>query len=276
MNTADLYNQIQDAGVLFNVRRERMFSESGAISSKYGIINESSNEVIGIVGEGYKMVTNEEVVQSMLASFETAKTDLTDARVSIRTNKGGARAMIDIVLPAYSVLADANRTELKISTLNSYDGAWGYKSRVGGIRVACLNGNIFGKIIGSYSSYHNSKLDVQVGADRLVHMIGDFSKSEEWFEMLMARQATLADLKRIATKFFNIPNEELIDYKPYKKLELLCEAYFTEFGRNMYAIYNCYTDFITHKKRGARSEATSLVYAENKFVEILNSSKLFA
>jgi hypothetical protein len=275
--TADLYNSISDAGALFNVRRERMFSESGALSSKMGIINEATNEVIGIVSENYKVVTNEEVIKSMLGAFDAAKTDLTDARVSVKSNRGGSRTLVDIILPAYNIMEGTNKTELRISTLNSYDGCWRYMSKAGGIRVACLNGNIFGKIVSSYSEYHNSKLDVQIGADRMSKMIGEFSGAEDWFTTLISRPVDGFDVEQMACKFFGKTAAELETYKPYTAhFKLIVDAYFTEMGQNAYSLYNAFTDYISHKKRSDNAQASSLVYAETQLGLILDSNKAFA
>jgi len=277
MTTAtELYSKINTTGCLFNVRREKMVTESGATSKKYGIVNDTTNEVVGIVSAGYKVVTNNQVIEAMFGAFTAAKTDLTDARVDVKHNAGGSRTMVNIILPAYSVLEGKNRTELQISTLNSYDGAWKYLSKCGGIRMACLNGNIFGKIVSSYSEYHNSKLDVNIGAERMSKMIQDFSDSEEWFTYLMGKEVHASSVPQLAAKFFRMEVKDLADYRPYTKLKLLVDAYFTEMGSNAYALYNAFTDYITHKKRSPVAAATSQVFEETQLRHLLDSSKVFA
>jgi hypothetical protein len=274
--TAELYDTINKSGALFNVRRERMYSESGAASDKFGIVNDYTNEVIGIVSEGYKVLTNDEVIRSMLASFDKSAIDLTDAAVEVKANSSGSRSMVNIVLPAYSVLAGPNETNLQISALNSYDGKFKYMSKAGGLRLKCLNGNILGKIVSSYSGYHNARLDVEIGSQHMLKMIAEFSKSQDWFNALMAKPVTTEEVLAVAARFFNVKAEDLKDYRPWRKLSELIDGYFKEMGQNAYALYNALSDFVSHRKRSDKALVTSLLNDEKAFALVLNNEQTFA
>jgi hypothetical protein len=183
--------------------------------------------------------------------------------------------MVNFMLPSISVLEGPNKTNLQISTLNSYDGAWKYQSKAGGIRIACLNGNILGKIVSSYSAYHNAKLDVAFGAQSMTRMIADFSESDAWFNAMINRKVDSDDVRLMASKFFNVETKDLAEHRPYVVFKTILDGYFLEMGKNAYALYNAFTDYITHKKRSARAQASSLFYDEKQLKSIIDRHAIF-
>jgi hypothetical protein len=276
MTTTAIYEKIRDQGALFNVRTEPLFTESGQrVPQRVAIVNAESNQPLSVVSTKYKVVSNEQVVRATLDAIDRAHLDTTDADVIVQNGAHGAKSMVRIQLPAYSILAGGNQTNLEIVTLNSYDGSWKYVSRAGGIRMACLNGQVMGKMIGTYSQYHNASLNVERGAEQLVRMISDFTSSEEWFNMMMGRKVTVEDVEQLACRFINIPLAHKDDSRMVKKLLELYDAYAREMGANAYAVYNAFTDFITHRSRHKTSVATSRLYDENRFTSEILTAKVF-
>jgi hypothetical protein len=274
MTTTAIYEKIRDQGALFNVHTEPLFTEKGArVPQRVAIINSESGTPLSVVSTKYKVVSNEQVVRATLDAIDRAHLDTTDADVIVQNGAHGAKSMVRIQLPAYSILAGGNQTNLEIVTLNSYDASWKYVSRAGGIRMACLNGQVMGKMIGSYAQFHNASLNVERGAEQLVRMIKDFTSSEEWFNMMMGRKVTQDDLDTMICKFLNIPQAHIGDSRMAKRLQELYDGYAREMGANAFALYNAFTDFITHRSRHKTSVATSRLYDENRFTnEILTSS----
>ena len=276
MSTLAIYDRIKDLGALFNVRTEPVITESGLrVPQRVAIVNVENNQPLSVVSSKYKVVSNDEVVRATLKAIDHAQLDTTDADVIVQNGAHGAKSMIRIQLPAYSILSGNNRTNLEIVTLNSYDGSWKYVSRAGGIRLACLNGQVMGKMIGTYSQFHNASLNVERGAEQLVRMIGDFTKSEDWFRAMMSKKVTDEDLDTMISKFLNIPRAHLDDSRMAKKLRETYDAYAREMGANAYALYNAFTDFITHRSRHKTSVATSRLYDENRFTNDILTSKVF-
>jgi hypothetical protein len=286
MTTAALYDMIKDQGALFNVATIDLQTIDGVrIPNKRAIVNAETHQPLGIVGNKYKVVTNAEVVTSMLESIETANLDVTDATVRVQSAKGGARTLIDIVLPAYSMMAGKNETVMRISTLNSYDGSWLYTSKAGGIRMACANGQVIGNIIGTYKQRHNSMLDVKRGAEHLVNMIGEFNQSEELFQRMISTKIDGAQVITAIGRFIGkldsnrpateVEAEAISTHRVGKALLDRYDAYAIEMGHNMYALYNAFTDYITHKKRGADTAATSVTFDEQKLSHMIDQ-KVFA
>ncbi len=277
MSIANIYDSIKSQHALRNVTAEPIYlSGDRAIPGKRAIVLADTGEAISVVSDRYKVVSNEEVMNATLQAIDTAKLDTTDASASVSFSNRGARTMVRIMLPAYSVLANStNETKMEIVTLNSYDGAWKYSSRAGGIRLACLNGQVMGKMIGSYSQFHNQSLNVQRGAENLVRMIGDFSKSQDWFLAMMNRPADENDVRTLGSKLLNLPTVQFDESRAGKRLLASYDAYAREMGANAYAVYNTFTDFITHRSRHKSAMASSRLIDENTFSAKVLSSALF-
>lgn len=275
--TADLYNAIADKGVLFNVRREPMFLANGTqVKGRDAIVRADTDQPIAIVSKTYRVINNEDMIRSSLQAIETAKMDLTDASVEVQTAYDGARSMVTLVLPAYRLsVQEKNDTAMQMVMLNSYDASWKFVARVGGFRFKCANGQFFGQKIGGYSMFHRQNLDVTHLADNMVRMMGDFNNSAEWFEAMTKRQVSEDEVKQFIAKFLKIEVKDLDSSRIAKKLLSMWAAYAQEMGRNAYALYNTFTDFITHKKRLERAQADSFLWEEQRFSKLMDSNKLF-
>ena len=77
----NLMGQIEDAGLLFNVRQARVFAEKHDVSlygqeglysvdGKKALINCKTGKVISVVSDRYKVVTNHEIFHSFCKSIE--------------------------------------------------------------------------------------------------------------------------------------------------------------------------------------------------------------
>jgi hypothetical protein len=173
--------------------------------------------------------------------------------------------------PAYQVLkSTSNATHLSIVVMNSYDGSWRYQTNLGAIRMACANGCVFGDMLSSAKYSHRTGISVADISDRLVGMIDDFGNSEEWFMKLMARSVTDEEADAVFVKFLKLPEHRDIDNsRVVNSLHALFDKYATEMGRNTYALYNALTDYVTHRKRRKGTEASSLVYEEERLGKAL-------
>ena len=243
MNT--LMDQVQEQGALFNVRKENLMTESGAlVKNRIAIVNEDSEQVVGIVSPKYNMVTNHQVLEHLSQALDESQLDVEGMQVQVRQAYGGARSMVDVVLPRHEIDIGSDKSQLRITALNSYDGRWKYSMKAGAIRMACLNGQILGSFVGAYVEYHNAKLCVETGAKQLVDMADRFTEAEDWWEAddgAQGRQGAGPEDVRC------VPDRQGQDRRPravpdpsprVKKLFTLWQAYSKEMGSNAYALYN--------------------------------------
>lgn len=277
----NLIEQVREQGALFNVRTEEVVSLSGIkAEGKRMIINEVTNGCIGIVSDKYRVVTNLEVLEHLSTALERSSLDLAGLTVDVKQSHGGARAMVNVRLPAHEIDIRGDKSQLQISVLNSYDGRWKYQSRAGAIRMACLNGQILGSFVGSYTEYHNAKLDVEAGAQQLINMANDFNNAKDWWMQMIERKVDNEQLLRSIAIFLTgkskVDNrEDFLKLPTVRRLIELYDGYSKEMGANAYALYNAMTDFVTHKKYRDETAAAALLTNQEKLRETLNRTKLF-
>lgn len=267
---------------LFNVRREEILTSSGSlIKGKRAIVNDITNEVVGVVSDKYRVVTNHEVMEHMSFALEASGLDLDGISAEAIVGYGGSRAMVNIVIPAHEIKVKGDVSKLKISVLNSYDGRWKYRSYAGALRMACMNGSVLGKFMGTYSEFHTQKLDVKAGAQKIVDMAENFHKAEDWWNQMLERKVDSERLKRAICIFLTGKSEpenrkEIVLTPIALKIIELFNTYSKEFGANAYALYNALTDYVTHKKYNERTKNGMLLLNEEKISMTLSQSALFA
>lgn len=281
----NLMQQIDDAGLLFNVTSHPMLARLGEkgstgsfhtcpIPNKRALINASSGEVISVVSDRYKVVTNEQIFSSFCKSIENSGVDAEGARVNVSQTATGSRAMVDFVFPAHQlqVAGDDSSTALQMCALNSFDGSHRYVVKAGGLRMKCLNGQILGDIVGSYSSTHTASLDVQASADYIVQMITDFNTAGEYWSRMMQTPITWEMADDVIKMFLDLPE----DFHPgekhnarYEHCEALVGRYFQEMGSNVYALYNALTDYVSHPIRQSQNRTNKTLRERAKVQAIL-------
>lgn len=282
----NLMQQIDDAGLLFNVTSHSMLARlekneaTGTFSTcpipnKRALINAKSGEVISVVSDRYKVVTNEQIFSSFCKSIENSGVDAEGARVNVSQTESGGRAMVDFVFPAHQlqVAGDDSSTALQMCALNSFDGSHRYAVKAGGLRMKCLNGQILGDIVGSYSSTHTASLDVQASADYIVQMITDFNTAGEYWSRMMQTPITWEVADDVIKMFLDLPE----DFHPgekhnarYEHCEALVGRYFQEMGPNLYALYNALTDYVSHPIRQSQNRTVKTTRERAKVQAILN------
>lgn len=268
-----LMDQLTDKGALFNVSTDTLMTGSGTVvKNKKSIINNSTGEVIGIVSPKYKVVSNEEIFNSFCKSVENSDLNVEDAMVNVSFANGGSRTLVDFIFPNERVLVpgDTSDTALSITALNSFDGSTRYLTKAGGLRMKCLNGQLIGTVVGSYSSTHSPNLSVEKGAEQVVRMLKEFKGAEEYWGAMMKTKVTDQAAVNVIAQFFNRElHEEPIGSKEASNTFMLWQSYSKEFGANAYALYNALTDWVTHKQ--SKSGASARINRERQLHKTLQS-----
>lgn len=275
-----LMDQIDNAGLLFNVRESKVFTDNGVIAGKKAIINAQTDQAMGIVSTRYKVVSNQEIFENFTAGIAASGIDATDAQVKIVSTPTKSRSIVDFVFPAETIQVggDDSKTALSITALNSYDGTTRYSTKAGGLRMKCLNGQILGKIVGAYSATHTDSLDVAESASRIIGMITEFNNAKDYFNELMTRNVDPAVEMQVMCEFLKIdPASEYEKNKRFIKLHDLASQYKREMGPSVYSLYNALTDFVSHNS--SRSEESAAINQANnrgRLEKLINSHSVFA
>ena len=273
-------DQIDNAGLLFNVRESKVFTDHGEIAGKKAIINASNNQAMGIVSNRYKVVTNQEIFENFTAGIAASGLDATDASVKILSTPTKSRSIVDFIFPAEAiqVAGDTSKTALSITAPNSYDGTTRYITKAGGLRMKCLNGQILGKVVGAYSATHTDSLDVSESASRVIGMITEFNNAKDYFNNLMSRKIDNDVEVAVICEFLKInPSSDFLNNKRFLKVHNLVTDYQREMGPTAYSLYNALTDFVTHNS--ARTDESAAINQTNnrgRLEKLINSNAVFA
>jgi len=277
----NLMTQLDDQGLLFNVTEDKLLTASGIEVPKKKAIIHQSGEVISVVGENYKVVSNEEIFSSFCRGIEESRVDANDAKVEVTQTETGSRAMVTFTLPNVSlqVKDDSSPTVLQFCALNSFDGSTRYLVKAGGLRMKCLNGQIVGDVISSYSSYHTQNLDTDAAADKVINMVSDFNRARTYWRAMMQQYVSTDHAAKVFQKFLYLENidgglDSLMAGKTNKRFDLcmsMWQAYSKEFGLNAYAVYNVLTDYVSR----ADLSAAGQMRERNHVIKLLNKEAVF-
>lgn len=272
----DLMSKIADQGLLFNVQSERITTESGrVVPNKRALINAKTGGVMSVVSDAYKVVTNEEIFSSFCHALSyNSSIDCTDVSVDVKQSKNGTRAMVNFAFPAHEIKVanDSSATRLQISALNSFDGSTRYITKAGGLRMKCMNGQILGDIVGSYSATHTRNLDVGIGADKVISMFEDFNAAKEYWGQMMQYAVSTVEANQVLIKFLKIKNyDEARENARLRYCLNLWEQYRREMGSNAYALYNVMTDFVSHPMRESKNPLKVLAKQDTNLGRVLTS-----
>ena len=280
----NLMSKIDNAGLLFNVESHEVQTAGGiAIPNKRAIINTSNNAVMSVVSDTYKVVPNEEIYSAFCKSIEASDIDTTDAMVNVKQTATGSRAMVDFVFPAHqiTVAKDSSPTSLQICALNSFDGSTRYMTKAGGLRMKCLNGQILGDVVGAYSHCHTKSLDVDMGAAVVCQMVQEFQNASEYWGAMMKRRVSKATAIECIYKFLNCKLDERgnpvrEDNERLVHCLNLHKSYSRELGHNAYALYNVFTDYITHYQPRSADPAKRQMSVRSKGAKAIAALPVFA
>ena len=269
---AHLMNQIDQTGLLFNVSESEMFLPNGMkVPNKKAIINERDNKVMGVVSSAYKVVSNEQIFEGFTNSIAEAKIDTEGSFINVTSTPTMSKAMVEFVFPAHEIAiqGDDSKSVLRIAALNSFDGSTRYITKAGALRMKCMNGQILGNIVGSYSSTHSSGLDVETGSKRVVEMIEQFNLASDYFGAMMKTPVKQTVAQSVFTEFLGMKEFDA-ETKNMSTLLKSYDEYSRDLGHNVYAVYNTLTDFVTHRKpRSSTTEFSSKNFYSNKMEKVL-------
>lgn len=262
MSNATALNKIRDAlsASYFDVIQEDCVTASGkVVPGKKVICRKDNGTPLAVVGDRYKMVTNEEIFSGFTNILGKSSLDLTGSKVNLQFSHGGARTYAEIIIPEHSIKVGPAKvgdlTQFRLIARNSYDGSTAFIVQAGGYRLACLNGQVMpADTIGYFQSKHVSSLDVGVAADNISQVLNSFNESREWFNELRTRKVT--DAHAYACLAFASRNQEAFRQgypKSVEEMPRMMKTLFEswtihrkEMGDNAWALYNTLTHFSSH------------------------------
>lgn len=245
-------------------RQPQLFQPQGLskIPRFEAVVDVDRNYVFSVVGNGYKLITNEEAVKLGAECFKSvfSKTTSDGMEVfNITTPKTRSFCHIDFVHKD-SVFEPWEKDKWSpfLRVTNSYNRTKLLRFDLGFCRWICANGMIFGDKSITFRYFHTREAVAKV---EFKTNFGDLKKLETAFI------ESLHNLKRfhvpenqmlpLICKVFDVRanaedlsrpkrSEQLFNLKSH--INRLTEKYFNEMGQNGYAALNVITDFATYPK----------------------------
>lgn len=263
-----------DQNIFFEVEERPIYVENKLVDSHKAIYRPDMNETLSIVGKDYKIVTNKEIFGSFDESLAVSGLDLKDMSKSVELSNNGQKTYCRYRLPGHSVNigTDSDKTVLEFCAINSYDGSTSFTAFVGGYRLLCANGQVWGDNLSYFRKRHTTNLDVnpvadklRIAAEKFVEMGEEWSKwanvdidEDEALEILMAGGFAERTAKKIVEQF-----DKEAQYLDYTK----------------WALYNAVTHHATHEKVSKTKEKNApaiVARRESEVRKLLNTKKWLA
>lgn len=237
------------------------------VPEKKAIVNKKTNQVLGVVGRSYRLVSNLEAlswgVQCCQKTFPETKAGEWNVK-SVDAPTTGGHCYIDLVHNSaaldFQFVPAKNRPDAFgpfIRITNSYNTLRTLAFEIGFLRKVCENGLILPESSIRLKFVHLSRdireeANFEVPLDRLEKLRVSFN---EYMRVLQ-------DCKVTRPEFGSFLRGVLLIRKPKSKkqdsrvdrdwsvlsryLETLCDRYKEDLGENAYAVFNAITDFASH------------------------------
>lgn len=277
----DIVNEALSSAFFDVETRKCQVAGGKVIPGKKVIVRSDNGEPLAVVGEKYKVVTNEQVFTTFTDVLDRSGLNLEGAIVTPEFSHNGARTFAQIVLPEHQItVGDNDPTAMRLIARNSYDGSTSFIVQAGGYRFVCSNGQIMGDNISYFKSKHVESLDLNAAANQVARVIDSFENSKEFFESLRGKNVT--DQQAYACLAFACKNREAMrkgfmareDMSPAMgKLYDSWMEHKKAMGATAWALYNTMTHFSTHwgSEKGHKNHAAAKHFREESVRETLNS-----
>jgi hypothetical protein len=129
----------------FEVKREKLVTESGLMTNKEALINSESDAILGIVSPGYEVVTHEQVAGLFSDALETYKHDVIGNYLDSTGRRWKQRIVFKDDRLNFDIDGRGDFAGIMLELFNGYDARTAFGYNLLGFRYACTNGMVTGK-----------------------------------------------------------------------------------------------------------------------------------
>jgi len=249
MRNTQVLKKLED--LYFEVRREPLVTTSGIETSKFAIIRNDSNKVIGVVGKDYQLIENKQLIETVIPKLKS----LGDFRYNkIITVNDGAKSFVELVFPNRTVEIKDSHDNLDhiqptLTLSNSYDMTKKLGFVAGVFRLVCSNGAFIGVKAFSYIKIHvniDLREVIKSGTDVLNLLVSRVFPFYQKMAMQKISKNRIHSLKEnlgegILRKM-SILNEDG---------ECILKADGDYYDATEWSVYNSATRYLTHEHKGS-------------------------
>ena len=218
--------------------------EPTRMKDKNYVINQETDEVIGIVGNNFSCGTHQEFTNSFAQPLfdKLSDDDVQNMEMNIRTARNNAFMMLDISFPTTKTTITTDRMSqdvgLRIIALHGVDGLCSNQVYFGTIDFFCTNGQIMGEHA-KVRKKNTSGFRMHDFLSEIENMDFDFkrhtAKLQEWANTSLPRnnvEPVLCSLMKSERKA--------------NRMHDLYKAEASKRGDNLYALYSAFTNYSTY------------------------------
>jgi hypothetical protein len=236
----------------FPVEQQPIHDQLGnIIAGHQAVVRTDTDQVLGVHGSRYKIVSHDDVVNSILDGVKSA--DLSDDyEVSVDVLEDGRKLRGEILFNNLTVEpAVGDYVKFRVSFFNSYDASWSFSQQANGLRLWCLNGCTTPDTVARSRYKHTASINVEGAAAKVINGLEHFKSRKEvwqdWMHTKLEQPQIENFFKKTVCKAFT--RQQSVTKTNEKQLENLLSIWSDErssLGSNKWALYNCLTYWATH------------------------------
>lgn len=241
-------------------------------SDRCAIIRTDTNEILGIHSNRYTLTPNEIVFQAIEKAIkESQSIDTNGMTIKDSVINNGSSCVRSYIFPEHNISPKVgDLTQLRIRTLNSYDGSSNLQIMFEGLRLACLNGMTTNSKFAKLRNRHVGVFDKHSLSHYLRNAVENFYQLKDKWEVMYNTPITL-----------NMATQLIEDFTKSERLRSTLIAYFIHetktLGSTQWALYNALTYWSTHepvKKSSIKNQPAIELKRSNDVAGILNHQVL--
>jgi hypothetical protein len=201
------------------------------------ILREDTGDVISIKSSDYELVSNQDVIETALEEIDKTglKYHFNEVYSFCDSNKMKLAVEFPDIQFDETDKSDDKKTNFCVFVHNSYDGSSAINVMFGGIRIICINGQIFKRVLESINVRHQGFIFLSRLQDKI----------NEAIERIPEIQSRITEME----------SEQVQDVKLYEKIEKEIGKKAAEsvaptkeqiLGMQMWAVYNLLTRYAGH------------------------------
>ena len=220
--------------------------EATKVHDKKYVINNDTGEYLGIVGDGFKCASHKdffEGVQNVMG--DNIPDAMTDTKVTWRTARNNAWAMMDMTLPNVTTTIETDKHSTKIGqrviALHGVDGSCSNQVFFGAIDFFCTNG----MITGEYDKVRRKNTS-NFCMDRFIQELNQ-SSVDFYKQAAMLQAWATKELPTYSTKgWIDFLSTITKSDQKAKKMINLVQQEVSKRGRNVFALYSAFTNYASY------------------------------
>jgi hypothetical protein len=207
-------------------------SKSVLDSPYKAIVRADTNEPIAIVKNSYKLVSNEQLIQSLL--YQLASLNAPFYINPTHSFVENSRMRLMVTFPNLKVRDSVSDIALSLFVENSYDMSSGVRVYFGAIRSICSNGMIFGDILAKVYNRHTKNFSFESLQDKLDKAKGHFPEIQHRIRVLESLPVTKELVMSVSENISKRLAEKVIAEEEIRKI-------------SQWELFNRLTNHISHE-----------------------------